>query len=151
MICNFANKTNSTFCNRVASITDAIFYDEQYPRILNYQVSRKKKSNFKIKKKFGKRGKSNSKFSRSPKHKSISAECNVKKSDFETNFFTRSRAIFNVQSVYKLFAKYRLYAKKAIKYVLNRGFYKIKICYAKYFTNFSYVCFFEFRLFDMRF
>ena len=56
LICNFANKTNSTFCNRVASITDAIFYDEKYPRILNYQVGRKKKSNFKIKKKFGKRG-----------------------------------------------------------------------------------------------
>ena len=32
------------------------FYDEKHPRVLNYQAGRKKKSNFKTKKKFGKRG-----------------------------------------------------------------------------------------------
>ena len=68
-------------------------------------MGRKKKSNFKIKKKFGKRG-SQTQNSVEVQNTKVYRQSAPLKIVLLNKFFARSREIFNVQPVYKLFAKH---------------------------------------------
>lgn len=84
-------------------------------------MGRKKKSNFKNKMKFGKRG-SQTQNSVEVQNTKVYRQSAPLKIVLLNKFFARSREIFNVQPVYKLFAKHGVlrysFVKKLFAYYL---------------------------------